>query len=80
MQLYDLYGQLLKSAGMMKGGYWENIFEDAYKPWPRVNPDNYAIKKWYDPRDFKHAKMMDILRDYRHMITSKSTFLFCKKL
>ena len=44
-ELYDLYEKMCVMAETMKGDAAFDLFEDAYRPWARVHPDNADLQR-----------------------------------
>ena len=64
-EVYDLYDRLWDMGSLLqKSDDCLDVFEDTYRPWPVVHPDDEHLQKWYERKADNHAIQMEKLRNY----------------
>ena len=64
MEVNDLYDYLWKMGDKMKGPEALDIFEDAYEPWPQVQQNNDALRKWCEDKAEARREQRGVLRGF----------------
>ena len=65
LQLNDLCDKLWDVGTLLQSEEPFDIFEDAFRPWPKSCPDDPDVAAWYATRSEKMPKRMEMLRAYR---------------
>ena len=64
MEVNDLYDRLWRMATQMQGPDALDILEAVYRPWPRLQPSNEALSKWYDTKRDSKEHNLEALRAF----------------
>ena len=65
IEVNDIYDRLWKMADKMKGPDALDILEDAYEPWPRVQPENEMLQEWYEEKHEARMEQREVIQAYR---------------
>ena len=64
LELNEIFDALWKVGNKMRGGEAFDLFEEAFRPWPRLRPEDPDIQEWYDAQLERKANDLEMLRSY----------------